>query len=104
MLFPSKTETQGLTVVESLLCGTPVIGLNELGVKNVIGENYGGITTNESIDEFTTASLSLLNDAKLYEEYVKKAIKRGTEYSIEKSGQLLIDSYKNVLQTKSKTS
>ena len=36
MLFPSKTETQGLTAVESIMSGTPVIGINEMGVKNVI--------------------------------------------------------------------
>ena len=97
MLFPSKTETQGLTVVESLLCGTPVIGINKLGVKNVIGNNMGGITTTESIKDYTAACLKLLNDESLYKEYVQKAIKRGKEFSIEKSGKLMVESYKTVL-------
>ncbi len=97
MLFPSKTETQGLTVVESLLSGTPVIGLNQLGVKNVIGDNLGGIVTKESIEEYTDACLSLLNDKIKYEEYVEKAIKRGKEFSVNKSGKLLIDAYNSIL-------
>ena len=35
MVFPSATETFGNVVLESLACGTPVIGANS-GVKNII--------------------------------------------------------------------
>ena len=36
MVFPSATETFGNVVLESLACGTPVIGANSGGVKNII--------------------------------------------------------------------
>ena len=36
MVFPSATETFGNVVLESLACGTPVIGANNGGVKNII--------------------------------------------------------------------
>ena len=91
MLFPSKTETQGLTVVESILTGTPVIGLNEMGVKNVIGNNAGGILTKETLTDYCDAALSLLENQRLYDEFSKKAIERGKEFTIEKSGKQLED-------------
>ena len=33
MVFPSATETFGNVVLESLACGTPVIGANSGGLK-----------------------------------------------------------------------
>ena len=97
MLFPSKTETQGLTVVESLLSGTPVIGLNEMGVKNVIGKNQGGILTSENITEFSDAAKSLLLNDDLYDEYCTKALNRSKDFSADTLGQTLDNAYEQVI-------
>ena len=42
MVFPSTTETFGNVVLESLACGTPVIGANSGGVKNIITDGKTG--------------------------------------------------------------
>ena len=43
MVFPSATETFGNVVLESLACGTPVIGANSGGVKNIITDGKTGV-------------------------------------------------------------
>ncbi|EOW9528140.1 glycosyltransferase family 4 protein [Bacillus cytotoxicus] len=43
MIFPSATETFGNVALESLACGTPVIGANAGGVKNIITDKKTGL-------------------------------------------------------------
>lgn len=62
-VFPSPTETFGNVVLEALASGTPVIGANSGGVKNIIksGEN-GLLCTPGHVEEFTEAIIQLINN------------------------------------------
>ncbi|MFD2131994.1 glycosyltransferase family 4 protein [Pseudogracilibacillus auburnensis] len=60
-VFPSPSETFGNVVLESLACGTPVIGANAGGVKTIIQNGITGILcTEKDITEFVHAITSLL--------------------------------------------
>ncbi|MCS7317747.1 MAG: glycosyltransferase family 1 protein [Candidatus Dojkabacteria bacterium] len=50
-VFPSKTDTFGITIIESLSCGTPVIGYNVQGPKDILQHGYNGFLAN-SFEEF----------------------------------------------------
>lgn len=93
MLFPSKTETQGLTVVESLMTGTPVIGLNQMGVRQVLEHNQGGIITDDDLDAYVDATVSLLNDDARYKTVCEAALTRSKDFTIERSGEQLLSQY-----------
>jgi len=41
-VFPSKTDTFGIVILESIACGTPVLAYDEPGPKEVIQENING--------------------------------------------------------------
>jgi len=97
MLFPSKTETQGLTAVESIMCGTPVIGLNEMGVKNVVDNNASGILTNESVTEYASAAIELLQNETLRKKMSRKAALLGQKYSYLTTNKKLEALYKEVV-------
>ena len=99
MLFPSKTETQGLTAVESIMCGTPVIGLNQMGIKNVIENGESGLLTNENIDEFSTAALSLINNTEKRKQMSIQSKNRGKVYSYESIGKKLEKIYEQLVKT-----
>ncbi|WP_413303495.1 glycosyltransferase family 1 protein [Bacillus sp. 1P10SD] len=65
-VFPSPTETFGNVVLEALASGTPVIGANAGGVKNIIKSGQTGyLCTPGNVEEFTSATLRLLNNAAL---------------------------------------
>ncbi|RAP24110.1 hypothetical protein DID73_01715 [Candidatus Marinamargulisbacteria bacterium SCGC AG-343-K17] len=97
MLFPSKTETQGLTAVESIMCGTPVIGLNEMGIKNVITNNISGILTKESSREYADAAITILNDDKKRQRLSETAKKNGEKYSYLSTGKKLESLYQDIV-------
>ncbi|WP_096152876.1 glycosyltransferase family 4 protein [Bacillus sp. FJAT-45066] len=63
LVFPSATETFGNVVLESLACGTPVIGANAGGVKTIIKNKETGILCEEkNIDDFSIAIKTILSD------------------------------------------
>lgn len=97
MLFPSKTETQGLTAVESIMCGTPVVGLNEMGVKNVIDNNESGILTKECVSEYASAAIELLKNENLRKKMSKKAMILGQKYSYLTTNKKLEELYQHTL-------
>ncbi len=63
MVFPSATETFGNVVLESLACGTPVIGANSGGVKNIITDGKTGVLCPpKDADAFLSSIYSLLQN------------------------------------------
>lgn len=65
-VFPSPTETFGNVVLESLACGTPVIGTDSGGVKNIIQDGVTGrLCRPGNVPEFSNAVLQLLKSDSL---------------------------------------
>ncbi|MBM7704843.1 glycosyltransferase family 4 protein [Metabacillus iocasae] len=62
-VFPSATETFGNVVLESLACGTPVVGANAGGVKTIVQQGRNGYLCNpNSVQEFVHHIVELLED------------------------------------------
>ncbi|AZB44058.1 glycosyltransferase family 1 protein [Bacillus sp. FJAT-42376] len=73
-VFPSPTETFGNVVLESLACGTPVIGANSGGVKNILSEGKNGLLVEpRNPDAFIEAISSLVGNHRLREEMSRHA-------------------------------
>lgn len=99
MVFPSTTETFGNVVLESLACGTPVIGANSGGVKNIITDGKTGILCPpKDIDSFLSSINSLLQN----EEQLMQMGIAASSYAKSKSWDEifrgLLDQYEEVLQ------
>ena len=70
-----KQETMGMTTVEAMACGTPVVASNLTAVPEVVKEN-GGLVVNEyTVEEFVrcikkvlTMELDPISNAQLYEK------------------------------------
>ena len=77
-LNPSRQETMGLTTVEAMACGTPVVTSNLTAVPEVVDENSGIVLENLEPETIKTAILEVLsrnypNTRKRAEEYEKSA-------------------------------
>lgn len=61
-LFASRTETQGLVLLESLALGTPVVSTAVLGTRDVLVRGRGARVVPEDVEPFADAVTSLLHD------------------------------------------
>ena len=65
-VFPSLLEPLGLVPLESMACGTPVVGIAEAGVRETVLNNETGLLTERDPYEFGQAIDRLMHDNKLW--------------------------------------
>ena len=64
-VFSSKSETQGLVIIEAMAQGTPVVAIAELGTKSILIEGDGALIAPEDEVIFAERVNSLLQDKKV---------------------------------------
>jgi glycosyltransferase involved in cell wall biosynthesis len=64
-VFASRTETQGLVLLESLALGVPVVSTAVLGTKEVLRDAAGAIVVPEDVHEFAAAVIGVLTEPQL---------------------------------------
>jgi len=61
-VFASKTETQGLVLLEAMALGVPVVGLAEMGARDVLQEGQGCRIAPDDVAGFARVLTPLLTD------------------------------------------
>jgi 1,2-diacylglycerol 3-alpha-glucosyltransferase len=64
-VFASRTETQGLVLLEAMAQGTAVVSTAELGTRSILKEGCGALVVAERVEEFSAGVAKLLQDAPL---------------------------------------
>jgi 1,2-diacylglycerol 3-alpha-glucosyltransferase len=64
-VFASRTETQGLVLLEAMAQGTPVVSTAELGTRSVLTPASGALVVPEERGAFAAAVVRVLGDAAL---------------------------------------
>lgn len=95
-VFASKTETQGLVLVEAMLAGTPAVAIGEMGVLSVVASGERGILVEEDEEEFARACLTLLEDEEQRERLGKAAREWARTQSARATAQRLLEIYTQV--------
>ncbi|MCC5902602.1 MAG: glycosyltransferase [Halomonas sp.] len=72
-VFASRTETQGLVLLEAMALGTPVVSTAMMGTLDVLKEGEGCLIADENHDHFSTKVNHLLNDEALRQQLAKRA-------------------------------
>jgi glycosyltransferase involved in cell wall biosynthesis len=79
MVFPSDTETFGNVVLESMACGTPVIGANAGGVRNIIRDYSTGILCEP---KNTLSFCQAIEDCLQQTEMLNRMSKKARDYAL----------------------
>ncbi len=82
-VFSSKTETQGLVVLEAMAAKLPIVSLDDEALKETIVNNYNGIMVKKNVSDFAEEVLKLLNDKKKREFLGRNAGEKAKEISEE---------------------
>src|SRR5581483_5868011 len=67
-VFASRTETQGLVLLEAMAQGTPIVSTAELGTRSILKAGCGALVVRETVAEFSQAVVQVLQDGKLSNE------------------------------------
>ncbi|MHB9116874.1 MAG: glycosyltransferase [Burkholderiales bacterium] len=64
-IFASRTETQGLVLLEAMAQGIPVVSTAFMGTRDILVEGKGALIADEDVDDFAAKTLSLLQNKSL---------------------------------------
>lgn len=92
-LFASKTETQGLVLVEAMAGGTPAVAVEALGVRDVVCDGENGFLVPEDEAIFAEKAIDVVSTASVYEKLCEGARRTAEESSVQASTQQLLKIY-----------
>ena len=95
-VFASRTETQGLVLLEAMAQGTPVVSTAELGTKFVLQPGCGALIVPERTPEFASAVVKVLQDKRLHDELGVRGRTYAQTWSSRVLAQRLADLYRTV--------
>jgi 1,2-diacylglycerol 3-alpha-glucosyltransferase len=64
-VFASRTETQGLVLLEAMAQGAPIVSTAELGTRSILKAGCGALVVEEQLQPFSAAVVRLLQDETL---------------------------------------
>jgi len=97
--MPSLTEALGVTFLEAMAAGVPVIGTNVGGIPEIIQDGINGLLVPvKSPCSITDAINQLLADAQLRERLVQSAFSTLNNFSVEKMMECTRSLYQEILE------
>lgn len=94
-LSPSFKEGFGLTVLQSLACGTPVVVSSGTSLEEIAGP-VGVYTDPKSVEEITKAILSVINKESLTVKDKEVLIRRASLFTWEKTARETLEVYESI--------
>ena len=96
-VFASRTETQGLVLLEAMAAGLPVVALAEMGTVDILGARRGALVPDDSPDAFAQALLRLLGDPELWAQLSAEGRDYASEWSDDKLAGRMAELYRQIV-------
>jgi glycosyltransferase involved in cell wall biosynthesis len=92
-VFASKVESQGMVVLESMACGTPVVAIGKMGTREVMGGDSGGFMVDDELETFAKMVEVLLNDSLIHKMKSDEALQHVSKWTIQLQAAKMIKLY-----------
>lgn len=96
-VFASRTETQGLVLIEAMASGTPVLALSIMGTQDILRDAPGCIVGVDDVSKFGTQMGELLSDRAHCHELGQTARTTSLQWSDQALAAKLADFYRQLL-------
>ncbi len=95
--FASRTETQGLVLLEAMAAGVPVLAFAYLGTREIVEPRRGALPAPQTVEAFGQALASLANDPAQRQQMATDAIAFADEWTTDACAQRMADVYHSLV-------
>ncbi len=92
-VFASRTETQGLVLLEAMAAGLPVISTAHMGTRDILKPNSGSVVPDDDPQSFAGEMVRVLSDRELRSELSVQAENYAEQWSAAAMAQKMMDLY-----------
>lgn len=93
----SVTEVHPLSVIEAMAAGLPVMGIQSVGVGDIVEDGVTGFLSNHDLPSFTAKLTRLCLDRDLRTQMSSAARKASSIYAIERTTQVMLNQYERLV-------
>lgn len=96
-IFSSRTETQGLVLLEAMAQGVPVVSTAELGTRDVLRDGLGVWIAKEDLADFSEKVVKMLKDAEVRKSLSESGREYAHGWSASKQAERMVTFYQSIL-------
>ncbi len=93
LVFASRTETQGLVLLEAMALGVPVVSTAVMGTRDIVGPGRGALVAREDVEDFAAKVVRLMRDPALRERLSAEAREYAGTWSAQATAARMQDAY-----------
>jgi len=97
-VFSSRTETQGLVLLEAMALGVPVVAIAEMGAIDILEAGQGALVAPAEERAFSEAVCKLLESPSLRRQLAAEGLRYSARWGAALQAQRLADFYAGVLR------
>ncbi len=98
-VFASRTETQGLVLLEAMAMGVPVISTAVMGTRDIVGPGRGALVPRDDEASFAAAMVRMMDDKSLRDRLAAEALAFAHEWRAERLAGRMAGLYREVIMT-----
>jgi glycosyltransferase involved in cell wall biosynthesis len=97
-IFASRTETQGLVLLEAMALGVPVVSTAVMGTKDILAPRKGGLIAEEESQDFANKIIELLQDKLLQKRLGEEAKDYAKTWTADEMATRLASFYEKIIE------
>ncbi|MBS1137560.1 MAG: glycosyltransferase [Proteobacteria bacterium] len=100
-VFASRTETQGLVLLEAMALGVPVVSTAVMGTRDILDAGRGALVSADNEEDFASQMVRLLQNGELRARLALEARDYAQEWNATTMARRLTDFYRTLLPSRS---